>query len=205
MLRVTKITVQKRHSNRFNIFLDNDERISVTDDLILRFSLSRGKELDDKEVEALRHAADVAFTREKALELLSRRDHATGELRTKLYQKGYQKAAIQAAIEYLQSKNYLNDERFIKLYLKELIERKQLGPSKIREKLFQRGLSSELINEYIQHYDFETQVENCKFHMLKKFKQQNFETREDLAKAIRYLQGKGFSWEAINSVTQRRR
>lgn len=200
MLRIIKITAQKRHSNRFNIFLDNDERISVTDDLILRFSLSRGKELNDEEFEALKHATDVAFTREKALELLSLRDHATGELRTKLYKKGYQKAAIEAAIDYLQSKNYLNDERFIKLYIKELIERKQLGSSKIREKLFQRGLHSDLINEYLQHYDFETQVENCKYHLLKKFKKTNFDTREEKAKAIRFLQGKGFNWEVISFV-----
>lgn len=200
MTHVIKITAQKRHSNRFNIFLSNDERISVTDDLILRFSLSRGLELNETEIEALKQAADVAFTREKALELLSLRDHAAGELYTKLLQKGYQKVAIEAAIEYLQGKNYLNDERFISLFMKELVERKRLGPAKIREKLYQRGLHSDLINEHLNYYDHETQVANCHYHLLKKFKTPIFENREDKAKAVRYLQAKGFAWDVISVV-----
>ena len=202
MGRILKITAQKRHSNRFNVFLDNDERISVTDDLILDFSLSSNMELDDDTLESLRKAADFAFTREKALELLSLRDHAAGELRTKLFQKGYQKDAIAAAITYLQEKNYLNDARFAKLYTKELIERKQLGPAKIREKLYQRGLHSDLINENLQYYDDETQIDNCRFHILKKYKTVVFDSREEKAKVIRYLQGKGFTWSTISLVIQ---
>ena len=67
------------------------------------------------------------------------REHGSGELRTKLFQKGYQKAAIAEVIAYLKEKNYLNDERFAELFSDELIHRKQIGPAKLKEKLVSAG------------------------------------------------------------------
>ena len=201
MPAVIRLTQQKNHSNRYNCFLDNDERISITDDIIFKFDLSKGKELSEGELIELKSAADKAFTREKALELLSLREHGSGELRTKLLQKGYEKAHIAEVIDYLKEKNYLNDERFADLYSEELIRRKQFGPMKVKEKLFQRGMSSSLIQNILSNYDRETQIKNCRYHFQKKYRSNtSIETREDKAKAIRYLQGKGFGWDVINSV-----
>ncbi len=201
MPAVVRLTQQKRHSNRYNCYFDNDERISIVDDMIFKFDLSAGKELSETEMLALKVEADKAFTREKALELLSLREHGSGELRTKLMQKGYEKAVIAEVLDYLKEKNYLNDERFADLFSQELIQRKQFGPMKVKEKLFQRGMSSSLIQNILLNYDRETQVENCRFHFLKKFKTNtSFENREEKAKAVRFLQGKGFGWDVINSV-----
>jgi regulatory protein len=201
MPSVIRLTQQKNHSNRYNVFLDNDERISITEDMILEFALSSGKVLNDKDVIKLKERADLAFTREKALELLSLREHGSGELRTKLLQKGYQKHAIAVVVEYLKEKNYLNDERFAQLFFQELIERKRLGPLKAKEKLFQRGVPSEIIENLLSTYDRETQIENCEFHFSKKYKRNEVtETNEGKAKAIRFLQGKGFSWDVISVI-----
>ena len=201
MPAVVRITQQKKHSNRFNLFLDNEERISITDDLIFKFSIFSGKTLSDEELQDLRSAADLAFTREKALELLSLREHGSGELRTKLLQKGYQKPAIQKVIDYLKDKNYLNDERFAELFSDELIHRKHVGPAKLKEKRYQRGVPGDIIQRIMQNFDRETQIENCRYHFEKKFKSHtSFETREEKAKATRFLQGKGFGWDVINSV-----
>jgi regulatory protein len=195
---VLRLTQQKNHSNRYNLFLDNDERVSITDDLIFKFGISSGKDLSDNELKDLKSAADIAFTREKALELLSLREHGSGELRTKLLQKGYQKGAIADVIDYLKEKNYLNDERFADLYAEELIQRKRLGPVKVKEKLFQRGVNGDIIRAVLMTYDRDIQIENCRFHFEKKFKSRvSFETREEKAKAIRFLQGKGFAWDII--------
>lgn len=201
MPAVIRLTQQKNHSNRYNCFLDNDERISITDDLIFKFQLSSGKDLSDEEIIKLKADADRAFTREKALELLSLREHGSGELRTKLLQKGYDKVIIAEVIDYLKKKNYLNDERFAELYSEELIQRKQLGPMKVKEKLFQRGIALQIINLILLNYDRKIQIKNCYFHFIKKFKAKTtFDTHEEKAKAIRYLQGKGFAWDVIGEV-----
>jgi len=204
MPAVIRLTQQKTHTNRYNLFLDNDERISITDDMIFKFQLSSRKELSDEDIIKLKTEADKAFTREKALELLSLREHGSGELRTKLLKKGYEKANIAEVIEYLKEKNYLNDKRFAELYSQELIQRKQLGPMKVKEKLFQRGITGDIIQKIMLNYDRETKVNNCSYHFEKKFKSHtSFETREEKAKAIRFLQGKGFSWDVIAEVMKR--
>ncbi len=201
---VIRLTQQKKHPNRYNCFLDNDERISIIDDLIFKFDLSSGKDLSDENFVKLKAEADKAFTREKAFELLSMREHGSGELRIKLLQKGYDKNNIAEVIEYLKAKNYLNDERFAELYSQELIQRKQLGPIKVKEKLFQRGITGDIIQKIMLNYDRETQVNNCSYHFEKKFKSHtSFETREEKAKVIRFLQGKGFSWDVITKVMKR--
>ncbi|MBN2781502.1 MAG: RecX family transcriptional regulator [Candidatus Marinimicrobia bacterium] len=198
---IIRLSQQKKHPNRYNCFLDNEERISITDDLILQFNLSRGLSLSEKELTEIKSAADIAFTREKALELLSLREHGSGELRTKLLQKGYQKAAIAKVIEYLQEKRYLNDDRFADLYARELIQSKRFGPLKVKEKLFQRGIRGDVIERILSDYDHQICIGNCAYHFQKKFKNGvSSEDRNEKAKAVRYLQGKGFSWDVIAEV-----
>ncbi|MGV3466194.1 MAG: recombination regulator RecX, partial [Heyndrickxia sp.] len=42
---ITKITVQKNLSDRYNIYLDEEYAFSVDEDVLTRFQLRKGKEL----------------------------------------------------------------------------------------------------------------------------------------------------------------
>lgn len=201
MPKILRITQQKRHSNRYNCYLDNDERISVTDDMILKFRLSAGLELKPEDLEAIAKEADMVFTREKALELLSLRDHSAKELFLKLMRKGYQKPHIEKVIRDLQNKKYLDDERFARYYAEELIGSKRLGPRLLREKLFNRGISAGEISNILDSYEKDKILENCRYHYSKKVKSlRNEEPRKAVEKMTRFLLGKGFNWESISSV-----
>ncbi|MDD3095235.1 MAG: RecX family transcriptional regulator [Candidatus Neomarinimicrobiota bacterium] len=203
MSRIVRITQQKRHPNRYNLFLDDDTRISVTDDMILEFSLSSGKELRDEDILKISLKADEVFTREKALELLSMREHSRRELSIKLRQKGYQAEIISKVLDNLESRNYISDTRFSGLYAEELIRSRRLGPLKVREKLFSRGISGDRIREILSGYGQEEQAENCRYHFEKKRLQIREENPEKAAeKMIRYLQGKGFDWEIISRIVR---
>ncbi len=201
MPSVLRITQQKRHPNRYNLFLDNDERISVTDDLLIKYQLSSGVSLSDAQLRDMKHAADIVFTREKAIELLSLRDHGSGELKVKLLQKGYDKAVIENVIASLRSRDYLNDRRFAETYAAELIRLKRLGPRKVKEKLFRRGVGADIIHRVLLDYDPEQQLENCRYHFEKKDRQLAEEDPvKRKQKLIRFLQGKGFGWNSISKI-----
>lgn len=201
MPKILRITEQKRHSNRYNCYLDNDERISVTDDMILKFRLSAGLDLQPEDLEAIAKEADMVSTREKALELLSLRDHSARELSLKLLQKGYQKPHIEKVIKDLQNKKYLDDARFARYYAEELIGNKRLGPRLLREKLFSRGISATEVSNILDSYENEKILENCRYHYLKKIKSlRNEEPRKAVEKMTRFLLGKGFNWESIRPV-----
>jgi regulatory protein len=201
MPRIVRITQQKRHSNRYNCFLDNEDRISVTDDMILKFQLTAGMSLDDREIARIKDAADAVFTREKALELLSLREHSARELSRKLLQKGYRKIHIDKVIGDLRRKHYLDDARFATLYARELCELKRLGPQQVREKLYSRGVSPDIIGEILENYTPEQQLENCRYHYEKKaLRLHDDDAKKAADKMIRYLQGKGFYWESISQL-----
>ncbi|MDD5709803.1 MAG: RecX family transcriptional regulator [Candidatus Marinimicrobia bacterium] len=204
MPRILRISRQKRHPNRYNLYLDDDSRISVTDDMLLQFALSSGRELNDKEMSALLQKADEVFTREKALELLSMREHSLRELSVKLRQKGYRADIVTKVLDDLESRNYIDDERFAALYAEELIRSKRLGPLQVREKLFKRGIPAENIREILENYPSEEQIGNCRFHFEKKLPGIREENSERAAgKMIRYLQGKGFDWETISRIVRK--
>lgn len=204
MPRILRITRQKRHPNRYNLYLDNDLRISVTDDMLLQFTLSSGRELSDKEMSVLLLKADEVFTREKALELLSMREHSLRELSVKLRQKGYKADIVAKVLSDLESRHYVDDGRFAALYAEELIRGKRLGPLLVREKLFKRGISAENIREILQNYRSEEQIDNCRYHFEKKLPGIREESSEKAAeKMIRYLQGKGFDRETISRIVRK--
>ncbi|MBW6458070.1 MAG: RecX family transcriptional regulator [FCB group bacterium] len=203
MPRITRLSAQKKHPHRYNCFLDNDERITITDDMIIRFHLASGSELSDAELQRLRNEADRVFTREKALELLSLRDHAAGELRTKLLQKGYKKEHIPGVIRELQEKKYINDSRFADMYAAELIDKKHEGPAKVKERLIRRGVPAETIRGIMADYDDARQIANCRYHYEKKFPTlRGGDPVSDKQKMIRFLQGKGFGWQVISAVLE---
>jgi len=203
MPRITRLTAQKKHPHRYNCFLDNDERITITDDMIIRFHLASGSELSETELQRLRDEADLVFTREKALELLSLREHAAGELMTKLLQKGYKKKHIQDVINYLRGKNYLNDTRFADMYAAELIDKKHEGPAKVKERLIRRGIPAETIRDIMANYDKARQFANCRYHYEKKIGSLTGTEPDAIRqKMIRFLQGKGFGWQIILAVLE---
>ena len=61
-----------------------------------------------------------------AVSLLSRRDHTVKEINDKLKQKGYGQYASAAVLK-LSEQGYLSDERFARMYVRELINIKKYG------------------------------------------------------------------------------
>lgn len=47
---ITKISTQKKNTERFNIFLDDKYAFSVDADVLVKFELKKGKELDDLDI-----------------------------------------------------------------------------------------------------------------------------------------------------------
>lgn len=47
MPNITKITTQKKRKDRYNIFVDEKYAFSVDEEVLLKFQLKKGMELDD--------------------------------------------------------------------------------------------------------------------------------------------------------------
>ena len=133
----------------------------------------------------------------KALDIISRREHSQKELTDKLIKKFNIPELVDLVINSLLDKNLINDYRFCEAYVVAR-KRKGFGPKKIIYELISRGvtenIASEAINQEGGWRDAASKAFNKKFKagIGKDFKEQN--------KQKVFLQNRGFSFEEIDSV-----
>ncbi len=141
---------------------------------------------------------DVAPARAAALAMLARREHSAHELQTKLKQKGFAAAVVEAVVTALQSQRLLSDVRFAEA-LATMRRRRGFGPLYIAQELRRKGVSDALIAEVVdtQTADWRALLREVR---CKKFGVEPPKTAAETAKQIRFLQQRGFAYEQIRQV-----
>ena len=133
----------------------------------------------------------------KALDIISRREHSQKELTGKLLNKFSEEEIVNSVINNLVQKNLLNDTRYSEAYVVSR-KRKGFGPKKILYELIARGVIENIACEVIENEggwkDAALKAFNKKF---KKGKAMDF---KELNKQKTFLQNRGFSFEEIDSV-----
>ena len=133
----------------------------------------------------------------KALDIISRREHSQKELTGKLLNKFSEEELVESVINSLVKKNLLNDFRYTEAYVVSR-KRKGFGPKKIIYELIARGVMENIAYEEIENEggwkDAALKAFNKKF---KKGKAMDF---KELNKQKAFLQNRGFSFEEIDSV-----
>jgi regulatory protein len=134
----------------------------------------------------------------KALDLVSRREHSRHELMQKL-DKRYPETLpiIEEALEKLALNNILDDERFAEMYLNSRA-RKGFGPKKIEMELYSKKVDSVLISIAIEAY--ENWTENAKNELKKKFKGSQPTDYQSKMKQKQFLFNRGFSTQIIEQI-----
>ena len=141
--------------------------------------------------------AGLAFAAEsKAVEYLSRSEQSRFGLAKKLGNKNYERKSIEMALDYLESKNYLSDERFARAWLNSRRINHSEGRTKLAAELASRGISKEISKVALDDFYSENpEIELCRKDFLKISK-----NCADSEKIIRRLVAHGFSYSMIKKV-----
>lgn len=141
--------------------------------------------------------AKEAFLAEKtALKSLTRSEQCRFMLTQKLYEKGYSKQAVLKALDFLESKNLLDDQRFASSWIRTRAIGKAEGRKKLEVELASRGIKKSCIKIVLDDYFSETsEIELCKKALEKLLR---INTSSD--KLFNKLIQKGFSVKIINTV-----
>ena len=89
---------------------------------------------------------------EKAIQILTLREHSAHELHVKLRKRNIDREKIEAIVAYLIELDYLSDERFAEAYVAERTGKGD-GPLKIRSNLHKRGVERSLIEQFVPSDD----------------------------------------------------
>ena len=134
----------------------------------------------------------------KALDLVSRREHSRHELMQKL-DKRYPNSTpiIEDVLDKLEINKILDDERFAEMYLSSRA-RKGFGPKKIEMELHSKKVDSFFISNAVEAY--ESWLENAQRELKKKFKDQKPTDYQSKMKQQQFLFTRGFSSPIIDKI-----
>ena len=133
----------------------------------------------------------------KALDLLSRREHSQKEVTLKLQKKFKNSEEIYEVIEKLVANNIINDTRFTEHYIN-LRKRRGFGSKKISYELLSKGINESIIDSALSNMDDWKELAKKEFN--KKYKDGPSNDFKIRSKQKNFLLNRGFSFEEIESV-----
>ncbi len=152
---------------------------------------------------------ELASIRMSAMNILAGREHSIDELRQKLRRKfskfdtfSNEKSQLQSSIEkilqQLLADKLLDESRFTECFIRSRIN-KGSGPVKIRHELMNRGISSELTDDYLDN-SYEFWQQHIEAVRDKRFGSQYPKDYKEQSRQSRFLYQRGFSGELIRRL-----
>ena len=129
----------------------------------------------------------------RALRLLARREHSRAELARKLAPRAESRAALERLLDELVQKRQLSDERYAETRAHQLA--RKYGAARIVQDLRAKGVAEEAA-ERAASGAREAELARARAILAGKYREPAT-TREERARRARFLQGRGFSHEAI--------
>jgi len=129
----------------------------------------------------------------RALRTLARREHSKLELQRKLSPHAASEEILLGLLGELEGRKLLSDHRFAESRA-HVLSRK-FGASRIRQDLRGKGVADDIV----ERISSEGELERARSILERKYRQPAA-TREELAKRMRFLQGRGFSADVIRGL-----
>lgn len=130
------------------------------------------------------------------MQLLVRREHSRQELAQKLAKHAETAEEIEIVLDELAKRGMLSDARFAEM--RTHILAKKFGASRIAQDLRARGVSDELADKAVDSTR-SSEIERARAAWTKRFRAPPANALEK-AKQMRFLQGRGFSFDTIRAV-----
>ena len=134
----------------------------------------------------------------KAVEYLARAEQSRFGLTRKLTEKKYSRQYIEMALDFLEQKNYLSDERFARAWLNSRRINHFEGRTKLLAELMSRGISKDISLAAIETFF----SENDEAEICRKAYKRFVEKGKTDQKLVAAMLNAGFSYKMIKEVSQ---
>ena len=192
------------YSDKYNLIrlTISGEKLYIDYDLYYENNFEKDKEIDFSTYKLILSNDEFNRAKNFALNKISYSQKSTYEIRQKLREKKFSEDVIDKIISYLDSYGFLDDEAYVKAFIRDKDEISNWSRGKIRYMLKRKHIDDNLIDEYIYQISDEREAEKARFFADKKIK--NDFSYENRAKVFRHLASKGFDIDIINMVLNER-
>ncbi|AXI66947.1 recombination regulator RecX [Streptococcus suis] len=190
-MRITKIEKKKR---LYLLEVDGQDSLYITEDTIVRFMLSKGKEITEQEFCELRDFAQFSYGKNLALYYLSFKQRTKKEVSDYLKKYEIEENNIVKIVTVLEEEKWLDDGNYVDSYVRQNALNGDKGPAMIRQKLMQKGIPKPLIDKRLAEEDFSELAGKIGEKLVGRY-QRKLPLRALQDKVVQGLMGKGFSYE----------
>ena len=189
--------VEPRRKGLCALYIDGEFAMKLDTEVLLAHRFDVGREINDEQLYECIQASDNKRCKDKAMWLISFRDHSRKELIDKL-KKDYSEESCIRAVDRLEELGLIDDGRFARRYTADLINLKHLSERGVRQKLREKGIDRDLIDEVLDEFviDEEDQIRT----VIEKKYARSLSDEKGRRRAVNALARLGFSYASIKSV-----
>lgn len=197
MPEITSIEPQKNDKTRCSVFIDGRFYCGLKLEVAVKYRLKTGMHIEKSELDEMQAETEKSVALDKALTHISDSMKTEKQIRDFLAKKGYVEAIISFVVEKMKSYGYIDDEQYCRAYIS---GSKGKSRRQIEAKLISVGVDRQAVDAALE--DFE-EDEREVVALLEKYLRGKQRSRENLNKGIRYLVGKGYSFETAKSAVEK--
>lgn len=205
MVKISRITVQKKNVHRYNIFLEEGKddyyAFSVDEDVLIEENLRKGLELDEAMINTLKHKDTLQKSYQKVIQFLGYRTRTRKEIQDYLVKNEVDEEHIEKIFEKLSEQNLLDDQEFALMFVRSRIRSTAKGPGMVKQELREKGVPNNLILKAVELYTYGVQYDKAEGLVEKRLKRSSNESfTKQLEKVRAQLMRNGFDSEVIKDV-----
>ena len=205
------LTAKAGKGEKIHLSLDGEYIATVNADYWFTCGIKSGAEITPEQLDELLSESARRKMMNKALDLLSMRDYSRRELSDKLVTKAWEKkeqkdmdlgSLKQQASDIcdrLEELGLLNEERFARSYVDELLRRKHLSKSGLKTALIQKGVQRDIIETVLEEVDVDP-VEQVRELLATKFKNRDFSDEKQKTRTVNALLRLGYRYNEIHAA-----
>lgn len=189
--------VEPRKKGLSALYIDGELAVKLDTEVLLAHRFDVGREIDDEQLHECIQASDQKRCKDKAMWLISYRDHSRSELIGKL-RRDYPDECCEAAVNRLEELGLIDDARYARRYAADLVNLKHLSERGVRQKLYEKGIDRDLIDEVLGEI-FIDEKEQIRTIIEKKYAR-SLDDEKGQRRCANALARMGFSCSDIKSV-----
>ncbi|HJX59133.1 hypothetical protein A2V61_03395 [Candidatus Woesebacteria bacterium RBG_19FT_COMBO_47_8] len=194
----------QRNKKRLNIYLDGKFGFGIDLENFLRLGLKVEEELSEEDIEEIVKKAEFQKTLDKLLRFATLRPRSEKEINYWFKKQKVHESIIPKLFERIKHLDLVDDEAFSGWWIEQRLTFKPKGVRALRQELRQKGIAKEIVDKVLAKTKID-EVGMAKELMQKKaYKWQNLPKREARLKMSQFLARKGFAWEVIEKVVEKR-
>lgn len=156
-MKINKFT--KNKNGMYNILFEDGTSILAHEDIILKYELLIKKEINEKEEKKILNENITYVAYDLAIKYITSKMRSRKEIEEYLETKEIEKDSIEKVLSMLEKNGYINDSLYIESFINDKIILTNDGPNKIIKELISKGADSQLIEQKIELFTKELQLE----------------------------------------------